>query len=462
MNNCNKVFEVPTSLTRIPVKTSDIFIEPGYEICPVMIGLTFPTTITFDEQGQLYVGEAGYSYGPGFSNGLGRILKLTRSGVEEVARNFRPPLTGLVWRDGYFYIAEGGYPGRILRVSPDGRSRDVLVDNLPTAGDHYTGDIVFGPDGKMYFGVGTATNSGVVGLDNMPWLMVLPQFHDFSCRNIILNGINFESVNIFKPYEPQPTLTGAFKPFGSPSRFGEAVACQLRCNGVIYRANPDGSDLHIFADGFRNPYALGFSPDNRLLTIDQGYDYRGSRPVANSPETMWHVTDGGWYGWPDYVAGVPITDPYFSPPGKEPLSFLIAEHPPIPSELHIFPHGETAMKFDFSRGQDFGFAGEIFVALFGEAAPDIFAEDVEIVEEYERRLQGFKVIRVNPVTHETKDFIANKVPGPRGTGIERPVDVKFSPDGKTLYVLDFGIIQSNNAGWMPWANSGILWAVHPT
>lgn len=459
------IAEVPTALTRIPVRPEDIYIEPGYRLAPLIIGLTFPTSLTFDDLGYLYIGESGYSYGPAVSNGQGRILRLSSLGrVDEVARGFRPPLTGLTWHDGYFYVAEGAYPGRILRVHPGGEIREVLVDNLPTGGDHMTGQIAFGPDGRLYFGVGTATNSGVVGLDNSSWLLVRPEFHDTPCRDIILRGNNYGTINIFKPYDPELVLTGGFKPFGVPAAAGEEIGGELKCNGVIYSMNPDGSDLRIYADGFRNPFGLGFSPDGNLYTIDQGYDLRGSRPVADSPDTLWRVLENGWYGWPDFVAGIPITDPRFASPGGEPLEFLLAEHPEIPvSPSHTFPHGEIAMKFDFSPGRRFGHRGDLFVAEFGGPAPHVFVKDGEdklgIDEDYHYR--GYRVVRIDLETGIVRDFIVNKKPGPRGTGIERPIAVKFSPGGDILYLLDFGVVQSNKAGWRSWANSGILWAVYP-
>jgi hypothetical protein len=40
-----------------------------------------------------------------------------------------------------------------------------LVEGLPSLGDHHTDGPVIGPDGFLYFGQGTATNS-VVGEDN--------------------------------------------------------------------------------------------------------------------------------------------------------------------------------------------------------------------------------------------------------------------------------------------------------
>jgi hypothetical protein len=44
----------------------DVAMFPGYVIEPVASGLTFPTGVTFDDKGQIYVVEAGYSYGEVF------------------------------------------------------------------------------------------------------------------------------------------------------------------------------------------------------------------------------------------------------------------------------------------------------------------------------------------------------------------------------------------------------------
>jgi hypothetical protein len=89
------------------------------------------------------VGEAGFSYGVADTPEGGRILEVGRNGeVKEIASGFRGPITSITWYKGYFYVAEGAYPGRILRVGKDG-SRDILVDGLRSGGDHYTSDVVF-------------------------------------------------------------------------------------------------------------------------------------------------------------------------------------------------------------------------------------------------------------------------------------------------------------------------------
>lgn len=449
------VRRVPPPVTRVPVRPADVQLERGYRLEAVAAGFTYPTSLTFDGRGNAYVGEAGFSYGPAKSEGGGRILRVTPDGaVTEVARGFRGPVTAITYHRGFFHVAEGAFPGRVLQVGLDG-SRRVLVDGLRSGADHYTSDIVFGPDGRMYFGVGTVTNSAVVGVDNFVfgWLPDMPDLHDVPARNLVLRGVNFETVN---PLAPQMlgthVVTGAFKPFGTPSSPGEIIPAQHRANGVIYRANPNGTDLEVFADGLRNPFGLGFAPDGRLLATDQGFDTRGSRPIANAPEPLWEIMRGGWYGWPDFVAGIPVTDPQFRPPpGFPPPQLLLAEHPPLVSQpLVRFAPQSAAMKFDTSRNPAFGFTGQLFVAQFGTGATATHPIP---------GITGFRVVRVNPVTREMHDFLVNRSPGPVGTGVERPVDVKFDPGGEAMYIVDFGVVEANAAGIIPYADSGILWRV---
>lgn len=49
------------------LNATDIALHPGYKIEPVASGFTFPTAATVDDEGKLYVIEAGYSYGVVFS-----------------------------------------------------------------------------------------------------------------------------------------------------------------------------------------------------------------------------------------------------------------------------------------------------------------------------------------------------------------------------------------------------------
>jgi sugar lactone lactonase YvrE len=62
------------------------------------------------------------------------------------------------------------------------------------------------------------------------------------------------------------------------------------------------------------------------------------------------------------------------------------------------------------------------------------------------------------------DFAVNKKKnGPasklKSGGLERPTAVRFSPDGKYLYIVDFGIMHTSKAGPKPVEGTGVIWRV---
>jgi hypothetical protein len=155
--------------------TNDIQLPPGYHAELVAKGLTFPTAATFDDEGNLYVIEAGYSYEPEWEET--RLIRINTDGsLTTIYKGDRNgPWNGIQFHQGNFYIAEGGHKNgdKILKVSKDGKNKQVLVEGLPSYGDHHTNAPV-AKDGWIYFAQGPATNSGVVGRDN--WKMVWPYY----------------------------------------------------------------------------------------------------------------------------------------------------------------------------------------------------------------------------------------------------------------------------------------------
>ncbi|WCK56307.1 PQQ-dependent sugar dehydrogenase [Aneurinibacillus sp. Ricciae_BoGa-3] len=411
-------------------------LEEGYQLEKVVANLTFPTSLTVDDQGFWYIAESGFAYGT--PPGEGRVLRVGNNGaLTEIAGGFKGPLTGLTWHQGYFYTAEGNRGGgdrdggKITKFSLDGR-RKVIVSNLVSCGDHFTGDIKVGPNNKLYFTVGTATNSAVVGADNTEWRKLHPNFHDTSARNFVLNGTNFISPRIIE-HDQNINITGAYKPFGVPSFDGETVKGNLFANGVIYSCDLDGNDLRIIADGFRNPFGMRFSPFNgKLYITDNGADERGSRPINRDWDNFWEITINGWYGWPDFFSGLPCILPHFHVADEPQPTFLIKKHPPLACQpMARFARHTSSNKFDFSRNPVFGHVREVFVA----------------------QLEGFKVVRLNTETGQIRDFLVNPMAESNTHGPIRPLQAKFSPDGTALYVVDFGRLSN------PQPHTGALWKI---
>lgn len=439
--------------------TADVAVPEGYRIEVVASGLTFPTGIAFDSNGVPHVVESGYSYGEVWTQP--RLLQVAPDGsTREIASGGKNgPWTGVAYADGNFYVAEGGEleGGRILRISPEGLVTP-LIDSLPSFGDHHTNGPAIGPDGKVYFGQGTATNSGVVGEDNFKfgWLERHPEFHDIACRELELVGRNFETGD--------PTgratgtvRTGAFQPFGTPSTEGQKVPAALPCNGAILRMDRDGGSLELVADGLRNPFGLAFAPDGQLYVTENAMDDRGSRPVWGVGDVLWRIVPGTWYGWPDAVEGQAITLEDFRPPTKPAPAPLLAKTPGTPPKpVAVLGVHASANGLDFSRSPAFGPPGQAYIAEFGDQAPTV-GKVLHPV--------GFRVVRVDVATGRIEDFAVNKgrKNGPASKmghhGLERPIAARFTPDGNALYVVDFGVLLESKHGSFPQQQTGVLWRI---
>ncbi|MGZ3608632.1 MAG: PQQ-dependent sugar dehydrogenase [Ktedonobacteraceae bacterium] len=405
---------------------------------------SFPTSLTFDDAGIAYVAESGLPFG-GESAG-GRIWRLDSDGKRTcLIEGLRPPVNGLTFHQESLYISEGGHPGRISRLDFDG-TQTVILDNLPGPGNYHTNMVAFGPDGKLYFSQGSMTNTGVVGLDayELGWLRRLPHAHDIPGYEIELAGASFETPNPLVDIPDARIKTGAFAPFGTQSEPGQRIAPKVPCTAAVMRCNLDGSDLELVAWGLRNAYGLGFLPDGRLLAVDQGADDRGSRPVGNVPDLLFEVRENAWYGWPDYISDVPITDPMYQPTRGANPEFILANHNELPAPekaLLSFPTHVAAVKFDVAPSTLQNWEGQIFIALFGDEAPMTAPAGPQV---------GRSVARIDPRDWSLHPFIQEP--------LARPIDVRFHPLDQEIYMLDFGKFEMHaERGVVAEAGSGRLW-----
>jgi hypothetical protein len=287
------------------------------------------------------------------------------------------------------------------------------------------------------------------------WVARNPEWADVPGADLELTGANYVTSHPTVRGTARAT-TGAYKPFGHRTDEGETVRGQNLCGGAVYRIAAEGEPERI-AWGFRNPIGIALGGDGRLWATEGGMEERGSRPIAGAPDSLWEVQPGGYYGWPDCAAGLPVTDARFRLPGHPQPRKLLNRSPRVSgTPTALLPVRGGVGRVDFCLSDQFGFGGEAFVALSGPWSSPAYLGEEEIV--------GHRVVRVDTRTGVFRDFLTNRQAGPssvtNGGGLERPFDVRFDPTGEVLYVVDMGEIQlSRENGLEPFGGTGVVWRI---
>jgi hypothetical protein len=370
---------------------NDIVLQAGYDIEVFYQWLDVPSRIAFNDEGDILIALSGYvSKNPS-------IIKLHNGAVELVADGFDPPLTGMSYYNGNIYVT---HFGKLTIVYPNGSKQDIL-EGIPNYGDYWSSNVAIGPDGKLYFGIGTATNSGVVGTDN-EWALNYPYFYDNPGEYEILTGVNYETENMFLEH-PEPAYTGAFSPYGIPNMPYEVRKGILMASGSIVRVNPDGTQMEQVAWGFRYPSTIKFDNANRLYASNQSYEVRGSRPIANAPNEFHLVIPGQWYGWPDYADGELVNSEKFKPEGEKQPELLLFSHPGTPpSSIATFSSNSDLVSFDFNYNTEFGPYGDVYIAEYGSGGRIVSGTATPFTGE------GFRVSQISMSTGAVSTLAMNK------------------------------------------------------
>ncbi|HEX5015125.1 MAG TPA: PQQ-dependent sugar dehydrogenase [Candidatus Limnocylindrales bacterium] len=435
---------------------SDVLLPDGYVAEVVATGLSAPVMATFGPDGTCYVVESGHKVD---DPPCIRSVDL-ETGETTLVHQFGGPswvhtgaVTGVAIAGDELLVTN---TDRIVRVGRDG-TETTIVDGLPGRGDHQVNHPLIGPDHKLYFGVGSATNAGVVGSDNAAygWLKNNPTVHDVPAHDVVLAGRNYDDRDVIG--DLRAIRTGAFVPFATETTAGQVIPGTVKASGAILRCNLDGTGLEVVAWGLRNPYGLAFAADGRLYATEHGMDNRSKRHIIGDFDDLYLIEEGRWYGWPDFASGIRLDDPRWGEggQGREPVLAEFPDPDPPKPVVSFKPHA-AANGIAISPGGAFGFDGQAFVALFGDLAPITTPRLATPV--------GFRVARVDLDRREIVDFAVNRIQGPASKlphdGFERPSHCAFGPDG-ALYVTDFGEIDiaPEKAGIRVQAGSGSLWRI---
>ncbi len=479
VTGCNSGPLILAPEKRISIDRAIVERPVNFDLTTYIPNLTAPTAIAFDTaegqpNGLLIIAEGGLDRGEphlfGFRPDGTRFEIYPRSAnplLRFVSRDLPifGPIGGIAIRDGEVYVAHCDAEGRgmISAFTYDGRRRTVVSD-LPTQGENSVTDLAFHPTNKrLYFGIGSVTNSGVVGMDNWQqgWPRKKENVADVPAVDLKLLGYRFDTPN------PSGGLLGGndiavtapFQPFGTSKRLRIPQSTTGKPTSALFSISSGGGDLRVEAHGIREPRGLAFNEFGNLFVTNQGMEMRGTRPVKDDPDSVLRIPPGGgtWFGWPDYSADlVPITDSRFQPPaqmiirtGYPEVSFLIDHQGSgliAPDRATLvrgaFPSLSGAAKMTFVNDEQ-GFEnlnGKLIVALSGDRYP--FATNGEKL----KGPIGFKVVVLDPDKKDHRDFVYNtsQMPASQSShnrlALERPIDVKFGPDG-ALYIVDMGQVE---------------------
>jgi len=301
---------------------------------------------------------------------------------------------GLEWQGEWLYVAENDRIERFRYSSETGlfEQRELVTDNIPGGGGHYTRTLHFGPDGMLYVSAGS-------------------------------------SCNVCKEADPRRAAILRFNPDGS-----------------IPADNPFASDADsrkqaVWAWGLRNSVDFLWTPTGALWANLNGRDNlidSNGLPDSLPPEVIvFQISPGQFYGWPYCYSSVMGSNPDAIPQVLDTQSNLR-----LPDELscdQAVPALFTDLAHSAPLGMSLGQAGnfpsdyqsDLYVAYHGSWN----VENPDAI----RDCKVERIVIENGIPVRNEVFVNGwRTPGSScgsGSAYGRPADVIFGPDG-AMYISD--------------------------
>ena len=469
-----------------------IRLPEGYEIEKVADGFTYPTSVAWDEMGNMFVAEAGGTF-LDEQGASARILKVEANGQKTEVINLDgkiyPAISGMTYHNGAFYIThrEMDLSGAVSKVTLDGNLTQIIGGIIDSKSDHQPNDIRMGKDGRMYVCVGTGGNSGFMDENMIPFVLKAPDGHPTPAKDIVLTGVNIQLPD-FRPGKEGYVLTGAFVPFGTETKPGQVIKGHRKAGGTVLVFDPEDAEATVspLAWGFRNIIGIAWNSKGDLFASVNGYDNAPGRPINDTHDGTYRVKEDEWYGWPDFSASFdPVTDAKYKPTSST-VAPVYIDGERYPRELRfLIDHKASGLKqpdksliLGLHEVNSSPSKPDVAPESWGDLADCLFVPefgDMEWITNPTRdKPAGSRVSFLQ--THgegeqDLKPFVQNEKIGPGsaqgkiGEGIERPYDVKFGPDG-SMYIVDFGSLRVNlhriSDGKFPVQfdkGTGVLWKV---
>lgn len=251
---------VPALLPATSDRIESLQLPDGFSIGVFAEGLDRPRMLAQGPDGTIYVTLE--------NEGDVNAFRMNDAGQAEAMETVIQDLAGvhgITFFDGSMFVAT---PTSVFRGEPNGLEPVELTEvfeGMPSAGQHYSRTLKFGPDGLIYINVGSSCDACVDADDQ---------------------------------------------------------------DATIQRANPDGSERILFATGLRNSMGFDWHPETgELWAMDHGRDWHGHDSPAEELNRVVFENDYGWpfcYGdrQPDPTLAM-------EPTGATPEEYCALTEPPV-------------------------------------------------------------------------------------------------------------------------------------